>query len=166
LITDGHFGQTGKIDESQREDIRRVDSKVDWIRRYPSITAGLGFSVFHDFLPNLVEIEELLAREVEEFTPFIRVDVWVGVVWVSSEKSDICSSTVMYVCKPFGTGVVAGRWISCRTYIVIQIYSLDGRAPKRGDMRTKGRLVTMPEPRGKKSFPTIFYTTIKHNQDP
>jgi hypothetical protein len=112
-----------------------------------------------------VEVKELLAREVEEFAPFIGIDVWVGIIWASSEKSASVSSAVTYACKPFGMGVVAGRFISCRTYITTKVY-LSGRwTQKYGGMRTKGRLVTMPEPRGKKSLPTIFYMTIRNHQD-
>ena len=91
LITDRHLGDTGQIDEGQREDVWRVDSEVDRDGRDSSIATGLGFSVFYDLLSNLVEIMELFAWEVEEFTPLIGVNVLVGVIWTSSEKLDILS---------------------------------------------------------------------------
>ena len=79
LVTDGHFGHAGQVDEGQCEDIRREDPKVDGDGRDSSITAGLGLGVFDDFLSNLVEIVKLFTRDVEEFAPFIRVDVRVGI---------------------------------------------------------------------------------------
>lgn len=98
-----------------------MDSKVDWDGRDSSITPGLGLSVFHDFLSNLVEIIELFTRDVEEFAPFVGVDVWVGIIWTSFEKLETPSTGWAYLCKPFGTGDVAGRLISCRTWVTIKI---------------------------------------------
>ena len=80
LITDGHLGHAGQIHEGQREDVRRVDPEVDWDGRNPSITAGLGLGIFYDFLSNLTKIVELFTRDVKELAPFVRVDVWVGII--------------------------------------------------------------------------------------
>jgi len=70
----------------------------------------LGFSVFHDFLPNLIEIVKLFPREVEEFAPFVGVDVWIGIIWASS-KGQISRVSGDVHLQTFGTLVVASRWI-------------------------------------------------------
>lgn len=73
LVPDGHFRQPGKINQRQCQNIRRVYAKINGLRRNSCITASFGFSIPDDFVSNLVEIVELLARKMEKFAPFIGI---------------------------------------------------------------------------------------------
>ena len=73
LVADWNLCQARQIDEREGEDIRREDAQVDGKRGDACILARLRFRIPNNFLPDLVEIVELLTGEVQEFTPFIRV---------------------------------------------------------------------------------------------
>lgn len=77
LVADGHLGQTRQIDEGEGEDVRREYAQVDRKRGDACIFARLRFRIPDNFLPNLVEIVELLTGKVQEFTPLVRVGVCV-----------------------------------------------------------------------------------------
>lgn len=77
LISDGHLGQTGQIDQGQGEDVGRVDAQVDRNRRDTGIAADLGLRLPDNLLTNLVEVEELLARDMQELA--ILIDIGLGV---------------------------------------------------------------------------------------
>lgn len=89
LISDGDLGETGKIDESESEDVGRKDSKTDRKRRdscraqkvdsaqnadkacisnaagLTCVLSRLQFRVGDDLLSDFVEVEEFLSRSVK-----------------------------------------------------------------------------------------------------
>lgn len=104
------------------------------------IFARLQLCIFDNLLSDLVKVVELLTRKVEEFAPFIRIFVRVTV-----------SSTV--------------RLRSSRS--IDKLENLAGLSRvnifenlrKWSRILTRGRRVTMPVPRGRKSRPTMFSKT-------
>ena len=78
LVANGHAGQAGKIDEGEVEDVWGVDAQVDGGRGDACVPANLGLGLPADLIPNLVEVKELLAWDVEELAPLARVGCSVG----------------------------------------------------------------------------------------
>ena len=72
--------ETWKIDERKSEDIRRVDSEIDGLGGDACILSGLELGIPDNLFSNLLEIVNLLAREMEELSPL----VWVCLVAICS----------------------------------------------------------------------------------
>ena len=73
LVADRHLGQPGQIHQRQRQDTRREYAEADGLGRDPDILSRFCLGFPDDLFSNLVEIVELLARNMEEFSPFINV---------------------------------------------------------------------------------------------
>ena len=73
LVSDWHFRQTRKIDESERQDIGGEDAEVDGEWGDASVFARLRLGIANNLVTNLAEVVEFLAGEVEELAPFVGV---------------------------------------------------------------------------------------------
>jgi hypothetical protein len=73
LISNRHLCQTGQVNQCERKDVGRVDPQVDGRWRNTRIATSLGFCLPYNFFPNLIEIMELLAGNVQELAPLVRV---------------------------------------------------------------------------------------------
>lgn len=78
LVADRHLCETGQINEGQSEDVGRVDAEVDGGRGDTGVFADLCLCLAADLIADLVEVEELLAGDVEELAPLVRVGFLVG----------------------------------------------------------------------------------------
>ena len=91
LVTDGHFRETGKVDKGERQNGGRENAEVDGYRRDARVAASLRLGVANNFGAYLIKVIELLAREVEEFSPFILVRLWVATVCGSLSATNVAS---------------------------------------------------------------------------
>jgi hypothetical protein len=73
LVTDWNLCQTGQIDKGEGKNVGRVNSKVDGRGRDAGIAACFCFCLFDDLISNLVEIVELLARNMKKLAPLISI---------------------------------------------------------------------------------------------
>jgi hypothetical protein len=80
LVADGHPCQAGQIDQGEVEDVGRIDAQVDRGGRDAGVAADLGLGLPADLIANLVEVVELLAGDVQELAPLLRVGLLVGAV--------------------------------------------------------------------------------------
>ena len=78
LVAHGYLGEAGQIDEGQGEDVGGVDPEVDGGRGNASVAANLGLCLSADLIADLVEVEELLAGDVQELAPLVGVRLLVG----------------------------------------------------------------------------------------
>lgn len=99
-------------------------------------------SITDNLLPDLVEIVELLSRQMQELSPFIRV------ILVQLHLGD----TVLWLVRlGFAIGFGARRSVDeLQDLFVSSLRFL-------WVLLTSGRRVTIPVPRGRKSRPTMFY---------
>lgn len=120
LVADGDLGETGKIDEGESDDVRRVNGQVDGLRRNScvdrtrssallrsrgskeargggrtGVLARQALRVPHDLVSNLREVMELLVLEMAEDSVLVRV-VLVKLLGSSSllAVGDRCGRTV------------------------------------------------------------------------
>ena len=73
LISNRDSCQTGQIDERQGQDVWRVYPQVDGRRRDTCVAACLCLCLANNLVSDLVEVEELLAGNVQELSPLIGV---------------------------------------------------------------------------------------------
>ncbi|KAH3678769.1 hypothetical protein OGATHE_000038 [Ogataea polymorpha] len=73
LVAHRHFRESRQVDQGQRQHVWRIDPQIDGHRADSGIFARLGLRLPHDLIPDIVEIVELLARQVQKLSPFFSV---------------------------------------------------------------------------------------------
>jgi len=134
LVADGHLGHAGQVDQGQVEHVGREDLEADGLVGHALVAAGNLVRVVDNLLAHLAKVEELLAGQVQELGPFVgllgALLVGLGALGLVEELQDLS-------CAPRKQNQHRAKQAS----------------------NTRGRRVTMPEPRGRKSRPTMFSST-------
>ena len=99
-------------------------------------------SVTHDLIPDLVKVVKLLSGEMQELSPFIRV-----VLVQRCFRNSILEALPLGISVRFGSGGSVDQ---------LQDLGISDSLRDKPSELTRGRRVTIPVPRGRKSRPTMF----------
>ena len=104
LISHGHLGHSGQIDEGQRQDVGRINFQVNGSRVNALVASREAVRFSLNFVTNVLEIGKDAIGQVEKFSPLVWFVLGIDIFVISSSSSNE-EEEVLYNCKTRGRRV-------------------------------------------------------------